>query len=486
MDNLGDYIYTFSIHLALTYSFFKICNYKNFSILKITSTFFLIACIVAFQVNINIPVAFKIISIGTIYSLLYGKLSNVAFEKSVVITLISFTISLITAIISSSLFLSVIFTHILNFSYTSILFFIINLIIHNSLVFLLFKIKRFKNGFPFLANNNENLYLKSFILIITAISIFTYFLIAGFTNIQIQHLFYSFILFGIIMIVIIQKNFILFQKQKLQKIALKDYERELSETKQKLSTALSEKQQLVKSNHEFYHRQEALNKKLDDLINQSKTTMNTEFAQEYSDILDRINNLSTEYTNKTQSIPKLPISNIDEIDDMLSYMQSECIKNNIDFIVKIDYDIDNIIEKYITKSQLETLLGDLIRNAIIAINHSSNDFRSIMVVFGIKDNTYELCIYDSGIPFEIKTLLNLGLRPASTHENEGGTGIGFVTTFETLESCKSSLVINELSDNNYTKYLEIKFDGKKEYIIISDRSNEISKRNESNRNIILK
>ena len=214
--------------------------------------------------------------------------------------------------------------------------------------------------------------------------------------------------------------------------------------------------------------------------------MNTEFAQEYSDILDRINNLSNEYANKTQNIPKLPISNIEEIDDMLSYMQSECIKNNIDFIVKIDYDIDNIIEKYITKSQLETLLGDLIRNAIIAINHSSNDFRSIMVVFGIKDNTYELCIYDSGIPFEIKTLLNLGLHPASTHENEGGTGIGFVTTFETLESCKSSLVINELSDNNYTKYLEIKFDGKNEYIIVSERYDEINKLNKNKRNIIIK
>ena len=128
----------------------------------------------------------------------------------------------------------------------------------------------------------------------------------------------------------------------------------------------------------------------------------------------------------------------------------------------------------------------MIRNAIIAVNHTANDYRSIMAVFGIKDDSYELCVYDSGIPFEITTLLNLGIQPASTHLDEGGTGIGFITTFETINSCNASFIINEITNNNYTKSLEIKFDNKHEYIIISDRKEKIKEMNQHNRTIILK
>ena len=288
------------------------------------------------------------------------------------------------------------------------------------------------------------------------------------------------------MFAIILRTFILYQKQKLQLQTLKDYEKELTETKQKLNTAIEEKQKLVKSNHEFYHRQEALKKKLDDLIIRQKSSMDSEFGEDYGDLLNRINNLSEEYISKTQTLPKLVKTNIEEIDDMLIYLQSECNKNNIEFILKIDCDVNHIVENFIDKSKLETLLGDLIRNAIIAINYSSNTYKSIMVVFGIKDSSYELCVFDSGIPFEIETLINLGITPASTHIGNGGTGIGFITTFETINSCKASFIINEITNNNYTKSLEIKFDDKNEYIIISERANDIEKMNSSKRNIILR
>ena len=307
----------------------------------------------------------------------------------------------------------------------------------------------------------------------------------NFYNIPITYIFISFLFFSLVMLIIIQKTFILYQKQKLQEKALKDYEQELSETKQKLETAIQEKERIVKSNHEFYHRQEALNKKLDILMKDKIDAMNTEFGNDYSDLLDRLNTLSDEYKSKTNFLPSLVKTNIVEIDDMLIYMQSECAKNNIEFNVKIDCDINHILTNFITKSQLETLLGDLIRNAIIAINYSSNSYKSILVIFGIKDDAYEICIYDSGIPFEINTLINLGMQPASTHLDDGGTGIGFITTFETINSCKASFVINEITNNNYTKSLEIKFDNKNEYVILSDRNDKIRTANNSNRNIIL-
>lgn len=109
-----------------------------------------------------------------------------------------------------------------------------------------------------------------------------------------------------------------------------------------------------------------------------------------------------------------------------------------------------------------------------------------MLVFGIRDSFYELCIYDSGIPFEVETLVNFGIKPASTHTDEGGTGIGLLTTFETINSSNASLIIDENTHTNYTKSIKIKFDKKHEYIICTNRSAEITEKNTENRNILLR
>ena len=115
----------------------------------------------------------------------------------------------------------------------------------------------------------------------------------------------------------------------------------------------------------------------------------------------------------------------------------------------------------INKEELEILLSDHIKDAIIAINHSENINRSILVKLGKIDRTYSLYIYDSGIEFEKETLSNLGKKPITTHAEEGGTGMGFMNTFDTLRKYEASLIINEYnkpSKDNYTKVIIIKFD----------------------------
>ena len=98
-------------------------------------------------------------------------------------------------------------------------------------------------------------------------------------------------------------------------------------------------------------------------------------------------------------------------------------------------------------------------------------------------------MYDTGVEFEIETLLKLGLEPVTTHKNTGGTGIGFISTFETINKCKASLIIqerNRKNTNDYTKAVIIRFDGKKEYRIKSYRADEIKKQAKDNRIIIEK
>ena len=125
----------------------------------------------------------------------------------------------------------------------------------------------------------------------------------------------------------------------------------------------------------------------------------------------------------------------------------------------------------------------------LIINSGTNKFKSIIAILGIKDKYYEFCVYDTGVEFEIETLLKLGLEPVTTHKNTGGTGIGFISTFETINKCKASLIIqekNKENTNNYTKAVIIRFDGKKEYRIKSYRANEIKKQVKDNRIIIEK
>ena len=487
----------FLLHFLKFIILYYCIGYSYLRIVGIKGKFFPI-CITSLLLSISTSILQEYVSYLTtfiahcfIYNFILSKITQKEFGYSLILLIISVCISIIDFTISSGISAGI-WAFILKQNSINFVVILFTDIIEVTLLFLLFKVKRLRHGFPYFTQKSNSDYIDIFIILLCTFVIFIYFILTLHSRESIQYMYIWLILFSIIFIIIVRKAFILYHKQKLQLQALKSYEQELSETKEKLAIAIEEKQKLIKSNHEFYHRQESLNKKLDDLMKRNKLSsnlnMNTEFAEDYSDILERINKLSDEYKAKTATIPNLEKTGITEIDDMLSYMQSECIKSNIEFNLKINCDVHYMIEKLISVSQLETLLGDLIRNSIIAINHSSKDFRSILVVFGIKDKIYELCVFDSGIPFEIDTLLNLGIKPASTHLDEGGSGIGFVTTFETMDSCNSSFVINEITNNNYTKSLEIKFDNLNEYIVVSDRKDEIAKKNAINKrnDIILK
>ena len=159
-------------------------------------------------------------------------------------------------------------------------------------------------------------------------------------------------------------------------------------------------------------------------------------------------------------------------------MQSECIKNNIIFDVQISGNTFHFINNFISKEDLEILLADLIKNAIIAVNHlpTTSTNRSILVKLGLIDNYYSVYVYDSGIEFETATLAKLGKKPFTTHKDSGGTGMGFMNIFDTLNKYKASLKIEEIgqtSNDNYTKCIIVKFDNLQKYEIKSYRNDQL-------------
>ena len=337
-------------------------------------------------------------------------------------------------------------------------------------IYLFLKMKRFNKGFIFLQKKLANDYINILILNISITIIFSIIILTDYNNKIINgKIFFAIVVLSIIMFVTIQKSLKLYYKQKM---LVKD----LNETKEELENKKKEVEELEKENlnfskisHSIAHKQKALEYKLNTLM------VNSEVGAEL-DLKDRLEDITKEL--KQETVIELGKTDIPEIDDMLAYMQSECVKSKIDFQLQLSGNIHHMVNNYIDKDKLEILLADLIKNAIIAINYSENTNKSILVRLGIIEGIYSLYVYDSGIEFELETLENLGIKPSTTHGDNGGTGMGMMNTFDTLKQYKASMIIHEYgkpSKDNFTKLIQIAFDNKNEFKISSYRQDKINK-----------
>lgn len=331
---------------------------------------------------------------------------------------------------------------------------------------------KLKNGFDFIQKNIKNGNLDIVILNIGVIIIFFVTFITNFTFFLLRKVFISIILVSIIMFITISKSFQQYYKHRLLLKELDSTKAELDQMNKNNKDLEKENIEINKVNHTLSHKLKALEHKINKLL------MNEEIAKELSiveknKIKENFEDISKE-VYKEKAIVSLTKTEIPNIDNMLELMQEECIKNKIEFELQIIGNIFHMTNNYISKEELEILIADHVKDAIIAINHSDNEYRSILVRLGKIDNCYSLYIYDSGIEFEEETLKNIGKKPSTTHAEEGGTGLGFMNTFDTLRKHNASLIIKEISKpckNNYTKVLMIKFDGKNNFQVKSYKTN---------------
>lgn len=349
----------------------------------------------------------------------------------------------------------------------------ISLTIISSIYFLLigifFRIKRFKNGISFIKEKIANEYFNSITLIISIIVLILVIILSNYKEKIIGDDIIVFIFLTIVMFITIQKLTNQYYKQKLLIQELNETKEELKKKKEEIKELEQENLNFSKTSHTIAHRQKALEYRLNELMLKNEISEETEIAR-------KIENISKEISSKKNTV--IVKTTIPEIDNILKYMQAESEKNKIEFQVQISGNLYHMTNNYISKEDLEILLADHIKNAIIAINHSENTNKSILVRIGLIDGIHSLYIYDTGIEFEIETLENLGKKPATTHAEEGGTGIGFINTFETLNKYKASITIREIgkpSKDNYTKVIIIKFDQKNEFKISSYRKEKIKR-----------
>lgn len=94
----------------------------------------------------------------------------------------------------------------------------------------------------------------------------------------------------------------------------------------------------------------------------------------------------------------------------------------------------------------------------------------------MQNENYCIDIYDNGVDFDVDTLSKLGLERVTTHADTGGSGIGFMTTFETLKKAYASLIITEFENKtSFSKSISFRFDGESAFIIRSYRGEELNK-----------
>ena len=465
-ENLLDFIKIFFISLFTIFYNYKILDSREKKIKKF-KIILLIAIVAAISIGFKIinSTEMSIIVLIMLLSIIFYVFKDKNYGHSILITLLSFAINYVFYLFSVSFaYFLLRFSNIEN-KY-AILFLVI--LIYTAVCILISKIRRLKYGISFIKKYQDNEYFGVSILNVSLILIF---IISIWGNLEIgtkKSVFLYIILYSIMIVITIQKSLQLYYKQKMLVKDLEETKEELEEKNNKIKELEKEIIKSGKRSHSISHRQKILEHKLEEL------SMKSEISE--MDIKSRIEKIGKDI--RKEPVIVLAKTGIVEIDDVLNYMKSECLKKKIDFQLQLSGNIYKMINNYVSKDELEILLADHIKNAIIAIEHSENINKSILVRLGRLDGTYGLYVYDSGIEFEIETFLKLGKKPATTHKDSGGTGMGFMNTFDTLRKHNASFIIEEYGKpvtDNFTKVLKFKFDNKNEFKICTYRKEEIEK-----------
>ena len=413
---------------------------------------------------------YVIISMILLIAALFSIKSKNGIGHSMIVTIFSLTINYIIFLASAFLYFLIFFIFNIQNDYINV---IVISTIYIFLIFCFLKIKRFKKGFAFLQSKLKNEYFDIIMLNISIVVLFMVINIGNYERKLTINFVFGLVIFSILMFITIQKSLQLYYKQRMLVKDLEETKKELEDKKAEVSELEKENLNFSKISHTIAHRQKSLEHKLEEL------NMNSEISNE---IGARIENVTKDLKKETPI--ELSKTGISVIDDMLSYMQSECVKNKIDFQLQLNGNIYTMTNHYIGKDELEILLADHIKDAIIAIGYADTVNKSILVRLGKINGIYSLYIYDSGIEFEIDTFKELGIKPSTTHKDNGGTGMGFMNTFDTLRKYKASLEIKEIGKpckDNFTKVLKFKFDNKEEFTIKSYRKDEIKKKDKENK-----
>lgn len=464
---IGNAYFLLTSYIYLKISVLPVNNwYKNRLLLAVTCTCFSVVFVV---------VAWSNILIANLFSLIIPSIFYVVFEKDkrltrITICFLSSCFVRIASFIPSVLVGSVLYLIKAPepFNLAVVLVYLLTAL----LVYLFLKIKRFKRGFQFI-QNKDNLGIG---VLISGIV----FVISGFifSNESVNDLFTIIVVIGLAisgfgLYLWIRRSITAHYRERLQLKTEEHYQQLLAESEEKNRQLSKSNEFLAKVVHRDNHIISSLNQSVDAYFQNGDKNFRDDLLREIQTLAKERGEL---IEAEQRNLKILPSTGSLLIDGAIRDLYIKAAATSIDFDLNVSAPLTEIIGKYISQTDLQTLLCDHIKDAVIAVNANGSICGKILITLSMNNGNYEISIFDNGVEFKTDTLAKLGEERVTTHADSGGSGIGFMTTFETLRKSYASMIITEFENKTpFSKSVTFRFDSATSFIVISYRAEELQR-----------
>ena len=455
------YIY---VGLDSSVSLFSISKKQKTSLFCILITVSCLSCIFFASFTYFIPLL--ILWIITSYRTNNPQHCFIIVSVSFAISYVSYAVcSLFCTILASFLFSRNTESIYAFISYTSAL-------LHLFVTYFLCKFRRFKNIFNTLSKNNT-LNLSTFISIF--LFLYTIYFSKNHSNTTARRI--AFVIISIIFTFLInwwQAQITKAYRRTLELRELESLRTELQEKNVSMMKVMEENERIRHINH----RDNGLITALDYAVTDYLVTdfEDVESAKARRDEL--LVELERIRTRRITSV------NVDEIkairfetgisllDILLNHTSKRANDEHVLLSVHLGTELKDFIPRIINDEDCAHLLSDLIENAFVATRCMSKAM--IQIQFYKWNKSLVIEIADNGIPFEIDSLINMGITEMTTHADTGGSGIGLMDIWKIKEKYGATYHIEEYSTAApFTKKISLTFDRKNRYSIRTYRKDEI-------------
>ena len=157
---------------------------------------------------------------------------------------------------------------------------------------------------------------------------------------------------------------------------------------------------------------------------------------------------------------------------LLHQMDLDALKMNITFSVHFGVMLEEFVPSTISEMDLVHIVDDLLKNAFKATKNSEP--RIVQLQFYNLGKHLVVEVSDNGIPFEVRSLVNMGIEKRTTYED--GSGIGLMDIWSTKEKYRATYHLDEYATATpFSKKISLTFDKKNRYSIRTWRKDEILK-----------
>ncbi|MBQ3559405.1 MAG: HAMP domain-containing histidine kinase [Agathobacter sp.] len=335
----------------------------------------------------------------------------------------------------------------------------------------LFSIKRFRKGMPFL-----------FTTPFTNFSTFLFLLLIGYLSMPSpSEITYEIELFSLILFLAILACLIYWWQAQITKSYRRSLElRELESLRTEVAELNLKIQKLSEDNEKLARITHRDNTLITTLKNSTVRYLATDYKNPAEAIAARdklisnINALSAGRTSLPTNYEEQTARNFDTgislLDELLHHMDEKAIENKISFAVHLGTELTNFVPKDISECDLVHIVDDLLKNAFKSTLTSEK--RVVQLQFYKLGKHFVIEVADNGIPFEVESLVNMGIEQRTTYAD--GSGIGLMDIWNTKDTYGATYHLEEYATvAPFSKKISLTFDKKNRYSIRTWRKNEI-------------